>query len=401
MFITPSNLASYLIIKGLIRAAHVVDGNLAILQIDRRNRNFKVDLGKGDGLFVKQVRAFTPDLIDSLRRESACYHLAGHSPGFASLRPYVPSLLGYDARRHILATSLLTARTLTEFHQSAPCFDARAGRLLGQALGAIHGKTRGTLSEPGDLVRFPRVRPWILAGLNSPELSAPSLADGPKRLVETLAQSPDMQRTLADLYEQWEIGCYIHGDLRWENVLISDKPLDGEGRIYVVDWELSDFGDPAWDVACVIVAYLFGSVVLGSLQNGATGSLADVGRALRDMNAAVPLLREFWKEYRLSTDIPESAAVTLCQRAMAFIGSRLLLLAFEMAGPLTPATLAAPLVFDLARAALTDPSFASRLIEMESQPLPVAENGCHGLRGPQEIETQTQTQRPEPVSDWR
>ena len=52
MYLTATNLANYLINRDIITAASVVDGDLAVVEAGRRNRNFKVIRRSNPSLFV-------------------------------------------------------------------------------------------------------------------------------------------------------------------------------------------------------------------------------------------------------------------------------------------------------------------------------------------------------------
>ena len=50
----------------------------------------------------------------------------------------------------------------------------------------------------------------------------------------------------------------MHGDVKWDNcVVYPARPATAASlRLKIVDWELSDIGDPRWDVGALLQAYI-------------------------------------------------------------------------------------------------------------------------------------------------
>ena len=96
MHLTAANLPYFLINGGLLSPDAIVESDLAILDVSRRNRNFKVIRKSGSGLFIKQMREGHPDAMYTLRREAACYERARDDP---TLGPLMPRLMSADRGR--------------------------------------------------------------------------------------------------------------------------------------------------------------------------------------------------------------------------------------------------------------------------------------------------------------
>src|ERR1051325_10320749 len=104
MIITTANISYYLLDKGLITAESVVDGDLMIVEITRRNRNFKVIRQQHQSFFLKQIQNWEPLAITTLQREATCYQLAQREAELAPLAALMPRYYLYDSSRHILVT---------------------------------------------------------------------------------------------------------------------------------------------------------------------------------------------------------------------------------------------------------------------------------------------------------
>ena len=60
---------------------------------------------------------------------------------------------------------------------------------------------------------------------------------------EGCAEHLDSLRTL------WRVETVIHGDIRPGNVLIVKGRGESPREVWIVDWEMVQLGDPAWDLA--------------------------------------------------------------------------------------------------------------------------------------------------------
>src|SRR5215831_3281405 len=115
--LSAETLTHYLLERGLLSHQSVVNGLVRIVEIGRRNRNFKVTQRNGSGYFLKQVRRWDPETLRTLQVEAECYKLACESPEFAELRKIMPRFLSYDQRHAVLITELLEpAETVAEHH---------------------------------------------------------------------------------------------------------------------------------------------------------------------------------------------------------------------------------------------------------------------------------------------
>ncbi|MFE0423964.1 phosphotransferase [Streptomyces sp. NPDC058953] len=97
--------------------------------------------------------------------------------------------------------------------------------------------------------------------------------------------------------------CLLHGDLHRENLVV-----DGDGRLWTIDWELAMFGDPLYDLA----------THLHLMRYPARQEAAVVGRwaaavesvrpgAARGLRADLPLLLEYKRMQSVYTDVIRAA----------------------------------------------------------------------------------------------
>jgi len=286
MHLTAANLAHFLMGRGLLGADGVVVGDLTILDSSRRNRNFKVIRNSAPSLFVKQMRDMQADAMLTLKREAACYELARQ-------KTFPPDI----------------------------------GRLLGEGLGLYHAHA-GALLESKELqALFARQVPVILRleggghnalgyfGRIGPALSA------------LIQQHQEFQTLLDALGAEWRFDSLIHGDMKWDNVLVF--PAQGGGLDFrIVDWEMADFGDAAWDVGAVLQSFLAVWIQSMPIASGLPPE-AYVGMAAQPLEAMRPVLRAFWEAYTTKRGFGGDQRKHELERCMRFGAARLVWAAVE------------------------------------------------------------------------
>ncbi|MBN1204734.1 MAG: aminoglycoside phosphotransferase family protein [Myxococcaceae bacterium] len=359
MFLTPTNLLHYLMDRGTLPPGAMADEDLTVVEAGRRNRNFKVLRGQAQGLFVKQVPMLAAETIGSLHREALCYQLAKESPHFAPLEQLAPRLVDYDPRRHTLTLGLLAeSENLNEYHLRVQSFPEHVGALMGQALASYHRESARLLSEQDVQAVFPKAPPWILTIAWNAEQVMPGMGPGQREVIRLLRQAPQLLATLGAVAAGWQPHGLIHGDIKFDNFLLSRGEEGGE-RLHIIDWELADVGDTAWDVACVLAAYVQLWLAGVPTDSSQTDPAALILQAPHRLEATWPALRSFWEAYRRAMGLaPHQAALHLL-RSLHYAGTRFLLTAFEMLPGTQTLTPHATLALRLAGAVLSNPQRAA------------------------------------------
>ncbi len=329
MFITATNLAHYLIGRSLITSDSVVDGDFQVVEAGRRNRNFKVVRRKSPGLFVKQISSMNAESIATLGREAAFYGMLRARPDWAALARLVPRVIDFNPEVHALALELIPdGENLTEYHLRLGVYPEAVGTSIGQALGTYHSPGFAGVSLGGtDGAIFPRIVPWVLNIDPTTLMPLPQFGPAGEVLAAALRQCPAVVRNLALMRRAWSWHSLIHGDIKFDNFLVSGEP-DGRPSLRIVDWEMVDLGDAAWDVASIISTYLAHWLLVRSAGAAAVSGGSD-GAAIEDFGVVRPSLRAFWIAYSAARQWHPSVARLYLDHCIRFCAARLVATAFE------------------------------------------------------------------------
>lgn len=182
----------------------------------RTNRNYRVVCG--DQAYFARVGVDLPHHGITRANEARCCRLAAA----AGIGPAI-----IHAGEGVLVTEFVAGRTLV---QSEAIEDAILRRLAA-SLRRLH-----EAPAPGDLVVFD---PVAISRRDLAALPADRLSPERRRRALHLLEAAPMLRPR----------CLIHADLIPENVIVTDD------RLALVDWEYSGLGDPAIDLASVMVHF--------------------------------------------------------------------------------------------------------------------------------------------------
>ena len=323
----------YLLDKRLINADAVVDGELTITSAARRNRNLRVETSTG-GYLIKQPDDPTQGGHHTLRAEAGFYLFCQQEPAAAAMAEVLPRLVFFDPDLSLLALELLSAATplWQRFWAAGPqAFPFEIGRQIGRALGVVHRTFRdpAVLSAPALAWLSPAV-PWVMmVHKPSPELLA-TISPANYQTLRILQTQDQLCESLDRLRGAWLPATAIHGDVKSDNILVFPpaEPGTGAETVRLVDWELVQRGDPAWDIAGVFqdtVLFWIKSMPLGTGDVNAMAASAGFSWAILQA-----YLRTFWQGYRQISGLTADQANATLLRAVAFSGARLVQTAYEV-----------------------------------------------------------------------
>jgi hypothetical protein len=341
MWIDPANIAFYLVERRLLSLASVVAGDFVVVDQSSRNRNLKVIRHRSPGFFVKQAARFSPELTRSLAREAACYRLAAARRGFAGIAgiagdaamggagALVPRCHLFDPVNMILVLELLpNAESLWEHHLSVGSFPVEIALLQGSVLGAFHRQGEVAAADLAEPEVFDRRLPWILSIHETNPKYLGQMSLGSSQLLQILRDHPELPAALDEVKRCWVYRTVIHGDVKWENLVLTRSAAGEAPELRVIDWEMADIGDPCWDAGAVFQAYL--SFWVFSLPLAAGVSVAEAAEgAPFTLSQMPPALAAFWSSYAAARRLPATESQAQLVRSMTCAAARMIQTAYE------------------------------------------------------------------------
>jgi hypothetical protein len=313
MILTGENIVHYLIDRNILSAESVVDGDLIVMDMTRRNRNFKI-LRKGEaGYFVKQVKNYEPSALSSLTREAQSYWLAKYAAGFKGISSLMPRLIDYDTNGSILITELFPGfENLTEMYQRLGNFPLPIASSLGASLGAYHREVDLAREDVDARKVFPRGLPWILTITPQFIRQAKATDANHQQFFTILEQYPEFLGAIERLRAGWQVNSLIHGDMKWDNCIVY------EDEVKIIDWELADLGDYAWDAGSIFQNFLTLWVGYEAAEAGTTR-----------MDAMQSAMAAFWKAYAEKMSLDKDARAVLLEKCCQLAAIRMIQTGYE------------------------------------------------------------------------
>jgi thiamine kinase-like enzyme len=323
---TARDIVNHLAGHGLISLAAVVAGDLALIEVPRRNQNLKVVVRQGCCYFVKQ--AIDSSSRRSLAREADFYRFVSSRPTGNALARYLPKFYDHDSDAHLLVLELApTSRDLLEHYERARRSAKPFARLIGRALAALHNLTASDQASTSFGHSFAADMPWILS-LYEPSVAILGRASAANlKLVRMIQGYAGFSEALQRLSLEWRKDRLIHFDVKSENIVVVPGPSGRWTRLKLVDWEFVGFGDACWDIGSVFADYL-GRWLLAMppIEENNSEPLLDLNsRQLVETQAG---LGAFWKEYLSRMPLAPQADRWLV-RSVEYAATRLLQRCYE------------------------------------------------------------------------
>ena len=239
-----SDMAHYLLSLGLVKPRDVVEEDLVVVDVSRRNCVFIASTRAGPAFVVKQAG---PRSADTLAHEAAVLHALAEMPDMAGK---VPSVVHHDpAERRLVLRTPAGGRDWGDHRGRFPRIPART---LGRTLADLHRLPADAL-EPSPGVD----RMWALSFPEPSHELILDLSAAAQDLVARVQASRDLCHRLEQLRGTADDDVPVHGDLRWANCLALTAPgSHRRTRLMLIDWEVAGPGPAAFDVGTVLAEYL-------------------------------------------------------------------------------------------------------------------------------------------------
>lgn len=328
-------LPEYLVGRHLVDPYDIVHGGFRAEDRSRRNRSFKVRVGRGQSLLVKQADT----LMDAatartVRVEAEVLRAIAEEDALSRLRWLAPAFVDADAPRGVCVTELVDpATTLTRYHQAGrrrPVFDPDAGRAAAMILATVHERGGQALAG-GLLPSVPRGPHYMLTYAAKLRPHAGDASPAIRELTRHVREHATWTREADAILRLWEgKKDLVHGDARWENFLLGTgepearMPLD----MRLIDWELALVGDGAFDVATWFAEYFRFWAVVARPQR--LVDLADLeARSTIAPRRWHDQARAFWHAYARRRGLEGRAKRAALARAICYLPPLLVIVATE------------------------------------------------------------------------
>jgi hypothetical protein len=329
--LTVDSAVPYLLERHLVNVAAIVDGDLEVTDLGRRNQNLKIVRRHGPSYFIKQPGEGERATQLTIRCEASLYRHCHSDRQAAALRGLLPTLYDWDEERGLLVLELVDGQPLWAHYAATPApeFPLDTAEPVGTALGSFHRVFR----EQSTWLRswttgLNCVPPWILfAHRPTPDMFA-HLSPANIEVLKLLQQNEPIAAGLDSLRADWTAETLIHNDLKGDNILVTRNAEDVL-EVRILDWELIQIGDPAWDVGCVLRDFLHYWLLHVPLSLDLTPEQMLEASAL-PLAKLRPAVRAFWHAYCTSARIASSDVGSFLLRSLRFAAARLAQGAYEL-----------------------------------------------------------------------
>ncbi|MGH6613613.1 aminoglycoside phosphotransferase family protein [Sphingomonas sp.] len=328
MILTRQNVLHYLVQADHLGLDRIVNGDIQIVSRESRNRAFAVSDARGPGFFVKQHR---PDEGhwsggSTLESEAHIYALAAANDRLAAL---LPPFHSFDSEHQILVIGLVEpAETLRARHRRTGTLSLPAAEAIGHALATCHIEFGKTLRFGPPNASLAKHRPWILRPDRLDPHVTPSQSAAQARVISIVQDHPDLIDRLRALEPGWRVNGIIHGDMKWDNCLVTDAGASGDTTVTLVDWEMAGTGDVAWDVGGILQSCIIAWIRSTRPKSGDTAASIAASAEI-PLSALQQTTRGFWNAYADHLDLDRRATATLLSSAVAYAAARIVQTAFE------------------------------------------------------------------------
>lgn len=331
MLLTGFDLPHYLLDKGFLEYEEVFNQGLSIKSASSRNTGFIVNGDQQNGLFVKQVRSFDQEKIETLRAEATCYWLAQNDEDYANLKDFLPRFHYFDQNNNILIVEHIAgSQDLHNFYQENKVYPLPIAKRIAALLASYHQNIFQSVREKRSFQLFRKSvpPPFIMFGEQMKFVKPRNEAE--QQMQQLIVDQKGFTEEVARIKQEWQTSSLIHGDIKPNNFLINRDCLKtGNYDLRLIDWEIADLGDPCWDVAAVFQAYLL--VWLMEDAHRPENETSDGHQQGIQLEHLQPSMIEFWKTYCQLMQYAAAEQEKVLRKTTQYCAVKLLHTCFETA----------------------------------------------------------------------
>jgi hypothetical protein len=234
--------------------------------ISAKNFNLAISFADGKNLLVKQ-ELYNPqgETLGEFWSAWRIQRLVREFPTFGNeMSGFLPELLHFDPDSSILIVNFRTDyRDLYGYYAQERHFPIEVARSIGRLLGTIHSQTfdrseyQAFLTDRSAKVatfdglkiidRLSRITPQVFRKLPQDCL----------QFYKLYQRFPTLSQAILELRNSVRPSCLVHNDLKINNILLALNWEQPDSKlISLIDWERANWGDPAFDLGCILGSYL-------------------------------------------------------------------------------------------------------------------------------------------------
>lgn len=327
-FISKDNVVEYLLGKGLINNKSIVDGNIQIFDISRKNRNIKISLKIGHSFFLKQANPYDRNNGTSIKRESLLYAMMQNENEFKSLANFAPRIHDYDGEKNIMITEFVQGHSWNQYilRQTKMNIEKDLVVALGRMISTFHNAFEKIMAN--EKLRFlPKMFSFPNLMIHpGPEVFT-DLSPANLELLKLIQKDPKAFAVLEELFAHWASETLIHGDIKFDNIIINTNRKTNKSII--TDWESANIGDPAWDIGSIFQEFIRSWLYSLPLTGTETAQeLLNLSKeSFQNMQST---MRYFWNEYTENIHKNTKFTNDLLIKSTKYCAARLIQSAYEM-----------------------------------------------------------------------
>jgi serine/threonine protein kinase len=325
-----ADVVAYLLDKQWLSPAAIVQDQLQIVNLSRRNWNFKVISTQHPCFFIKQGNGEAD--LGTIAHEASMYEFFQQQQ--SALQAYLPHYLGYERTTQVLTLELIRdAQDLNTYQMKRGKFPKYIAAEIAKTLACLHRHTMGqdlTTDDQNSKGLFPRFMPWVLNAHRPQWTVLRTISQANLKLMGMLQMFPAFGEHLDALGQDWNPTTLVHGDIKFDNFIVHRSTTTHRAsELKLIDWEFAGMGDPCWDLGSVLSAYLklwiFSIPITGEVPPSEFAKLAKY--PLAKMQGAITT---FWQTYCQRMALSPGAADAYLLKSVRLGAARLIQTALEL-----------------------------------------------------------------------
>lgn len=312
----------------LITPQDILHNDYEVTSMNRRNKNLQVTTNQEKNYLIKQVSDRGAENARTLTTELRFYQSVADN--FPELQKYFPNVFYTDEQDILLILEFYkNAVPLWKYYKEKGIDRMPMNTVAdaGKVLASVHEKFKDcpktTFPYLNDALPFAfelhKPDPKILAYIRK----------GGYQFIENLQQDATLCMIIEELSANWKGDALIHGDIKLDNMIVipgNNETDDPELRL--IDWEMVQYGDLAWDIAGGFQDFIFWWIIM--MPEGETPEEM-IQNATFSFSRLQPAINAYWDAYVQTRKLTNEENEVLLKRVVRYSGLRCLQTAYEIA----------------------------------------------------------------------